>query len=64
MPREFFVYSDATGACVLKIDEEERTHHFPDILEAITHARTLKDEDTATLSVYDAVGQLVFVQNI
>ena len=64
MPREFFVYSDATGGCVLKIDEERQTRRFQDILEAITHARTLKGEEDATLSVYDAVGQLVFTQNI
>lgn len=62
MPREFFVYSDPTGACVLKVDEGKGTQRFADILDAITHARTLKGEGAATLSVYDAVGQLVFTQ--
>ena len=64
MQREFFVYSDPTGACVLKVDEEKQTQRFADILDAITHARILKGKETATLSVYDAVGQLVFTQII
>jgi len=62
MPREFFVYSEADGACVLKIDEEKQTHQFPDLLDAISHARSLKGQEMVQLSVYDAAGQLVFTQ--
>lgn len=64
MPREFFVYTDPTGACVLKIDEEARTQHFEDLLDAITHARSMKGEEPVLLSVYDAAGQLVFSEPI
>ena len=64
MPREFLVYADDTGSCVLKVDTEPVTQRFTDLIAAISHVRALKGTDMATLFVFDAVGQLVFTQTL
>ena len=53
----YFTYG---GECVLREQGEATTHEFSDILEAVTFISELDADHTATLTIYDPAGKMVF----
>jgi hypothetical protein len=64
--RRFLVYCEADGNCVVKCEGAGDAAHFSDILAALDHVRGQcpADADSATVTVYDTTGRLMFEEKV
>ncbi len=56
----FSLYFTTTGECFLKEQGQQTTHEFTDILEAVTFISKVDADRTATLTVYNPLGRVIF----
>jgi hypothetical protein len=57
---EFFLYFNDQGRCVLKQLNEPITNEFSDILGALMFIRHMDPHHTASLTVFDTKGHVLF----
>ena len=56
----FFLYCKDDRKCVLTQQGDKTVHEFTDILEAVSFISRLDADRSATLTVYDAFGNVTF----